>query len=99
MKGCFAFIQSTGAVLSSVEAGSRASTQAAVAAANRVVLLEFAPSQKAAIEAAYQAALSEMPDGAPRREGIAVGERANSRSPALSYIRGAVGCLRTSLGP
>jgi hypothetical protein len=60
----------------SLEAGSRASAEAAIAAANRTVLVEFAPSQKAVIEAAYQAALSEVPDGAERREGITVGERA-----------------------
>lgn len=53
-----------------------ASVDAAVAAVNRTVLLKLAPSQQAAIEAAYQAALAGIPDGKARADGIAVGEQA-----------------------
>jgi hypothetical protein len=53
-----------------------ASVDAAVAAVNRTVLLKLAPSQQAAIEAAYQAALAAIPDGKARTDGIAVGEQA-----------------------
>jgi hypothetical protein len=53
-----------------------ASVDAAVAAVNRTVLLKLAPSQQAAIEAAYQAALADIADGKARADGIAVGEQA-----------------------
>ena len=60
----------------SVEAALGASVPAAVAAANRAALAEVAPSQLAAIDAAYQQALAMIPDGPSKRDGIAVGERA-----------------------
>jgi hypothetical protein len=53
-----------------------ASIDAAVAAANRVVLLKMAATQQAQIESAYQAALAAIPDGKARSDGIAVGEQA-----------------------
>src|SRR5439155_1164801 len=53
-----------------------ASVDAAVAAATRTVLLKLMPTQQAAIEADYQAALKPMPDGAAKTGGIAVGEQA-----------------------
>jgi hypothetical protein len=53
-----------------------ASIDAAVAAANRVTLIKLIPSQQAAIEAAYQAALATVADGPAKTAGIAVGERA-----------------------
>ena len=53
-----------------------ASVDAAVAAANRVALTKLIPSQQAAIEAAYQAALATIADGPAKTAGIAVGERA-----------------------
>ena len=57
-------------------AASRASTDAAVAAANRVTLLKLMPSQQAAIDAAYQAALAQVADGAAKTAGVAIGEQA-----------------------
>jgi len=53
-----------------------ASVDAAVAAATRTVLLKLMPTQQAAIEADYQAALKPMPDSAAKTGGIAVGEQA-----------------------
>jgi PAP2 superfamily len=53
-----------------------ASVDAAVAAATRTVLLKLIPTQQAAIEADYQAALKSLPDGAAKTGGIAVGEQA-----------------------
>jgi len=53
-----------------------ASVDAAVAAATRTVLLKLMPTQQAAIDADYQAALKSLPDGAAKTGGIAVGEQA-----------------------
>ena len=53
-----------------------ASVDAAVAAAMRATLTKLVPSQAAAVEAAYAAALQKIPEGAPKSDGIAVGERA-----------------------
>ena len=52
------------------------SSDAAVAAANRVTLLKLVPTQEAAITAAYQAELAKLPDGAAKAAGIAAGEQA-----------------------
>jgi hypothetical protein len=65
------------AVLEAVNgAGSRASVEAAVAAANRTTLAQLLPTQQAAIDTAYQAALNAIPDTPAKAEGIAAGERA-----------------------
>lgn len=57
-------------------AGSRASVDAAVAAANHAVLQELLPEQRAPIAAAYQAALAGIAPGAHKDAGIALGEQA-----------------------
>lgn len=49
---------------------------AAVAAANRAVLVKLLPAQQAAIDAAYQQAIARIADGPDRARGIAAGERA-----------------------
>jgi hypothetical protein len=59
-----------------IDAAPGASVDAAVAAANRGVLLKLLPSQQAAIDAAYQRAIDKVADAAQRSAGIAVGERA-----------------------
>src|SRR5438105_2954067 len=59
-----------------VEAVPGASVEAAIAAANRTTLAKLLPSQQAAVESAYQAALAKIPDGAAKSAGIAVGEQA-----------------------
>lgn len=61
---------------SRLEAPPDASIEAAVAAASRTTLLDLLPSQKTAIESAYQAALSKIPDGKSKADGIAIGEKA-----------------------
>src|SRR6267378_2257421 len=57
----------------SVPAG--ASVDAAVAAASRTVLSKLMPTQQAAIDADYQAALKPLPDGPAKSNGVAVGEQ------------------------
>ncbi|HMF10597.1 MAG TPA: vanadium-dependent haloperoxidase [Thermoanaerobaculia bacterium] len=59
-----------------IEASPGSSVDAAIAAANHAVLSQLLPSQQAAIDGAYQAALASIPDGAPRTNGVAVGEKA-----------------------
>ena len=59
-----------------VAAPAGASVEAAVAAANRTVLNELVPGEKAATEAAYQSALASIGEGPAKADGIAVGERA-----------------------
>jgi hypothetical protein len=59
-----------------LQAPSGASLDAAVAAANRAMLTALVPSQKEAIDKAYQAALGKVADGPAKTDGIAVGEQA-----------------------
>ncbi|MCC6192884.1 MAG: vanadium-dependent haloperoxidase [Burkholderiales bacterium] len=59
-----------------VTAAPGASVDAAVAAATRTALLKLVPTQQAAIEADYQAALKALPDGHAKADGIAIGEQA-----------------------
>ncbi len=54
----------------------QASADAALAAAHRVTLAKLLPAQQAAIDAAYQAALGGVADGAAKSNGIAAGEAA-----------------------
>jgi hypothetical protein len=53
-----------------------ASVEAAVAEANRATLSQLVPSQQAAIDSAYQAALSAITAGQAKTAGLAVGEKA-----------------------
>ena len=53
-----------------------ASLEAAVASATRTALLKLMPTQQAAIEADYQAALRSVGDGRAKADGIGVGEQA-----------------------
>ena len=53
-----------------------AAVDAAVAAANRVTLTKLMPAQQASIDAAYQAALGQIAEGAAKSTGIAAGEQA-----------------------
>ncbi|MBX3616916.1 vanadium-dependent haloperoxidase [Nitrosomonas sp.] len=53
-----------------------ASVEAAVAAANRVTLMQLVPNQTAAIDMAYQTVIAAVSDEVARNSGIAVGERA-----------------------
>ena len=66
-----------------LDAAPGASVEAAVAAANRATLLKLVPSQQAAIDSAYQTALSTIADGPAKREGIAVGDKAAAAILAL----------------
>jgi hypothetical protein len=70
-----AFVQT--AVHEAVKAAPKGSSlDAAVAAANRTVLLKLLPAQQATIVKAYDAALGAIADGAAKSAGIATGERA-----------------------
>lgn len=62
--------------LAKLTAPADASVPAAVAAANRAVLVELVPSEKVAIESAYQAAMAGIPDGQSKADGITIGARA-----------------------
>lgn len=53
-----------------------ASVKPAVAAANRVALMQLVSNQTAVIDKAYQAAITAISDEAARKTGIAVGEQA-----------------------
>jgi hypothetical protein len=66
-----------------------ASIDAAVAAVNRTVLLKLAPSQQAAIEAAYQTALADVADAKARADGITVGEQAVAELVARRAVKAA----------
>jgi hypothetical protein len=59
-----------------LKAARGASVDAAIAAANRAVLSKLVPAQQPAIDAAYQAALGKIADGASKTAGIEVGEKA-----------------------
>lgn len=72
-----------------LEAPAGASIDAAVAAANRAILTRMATTQTAAVEAAYQAALSVIPEGAAKADGIALGEKAAAGILALRAPTGA----------
>ena len=52
-----------------------ASAEAAAAAAARTILLQQLPGQKALIEQAFEASTKSIPDGVPKKEGIAIGEK------------------------
>lgn len=55
---------------------ARVSADAAIAAAHRATLAKLLPAQQASIDAAYQAALQPIADGAAKTAGIAAGEKA-----------------------
>jgi hypothetical protein len=59
-----------------LDAPAGASADAAVAAAGRATLMNFAPAKAAEIESAYQNALSSIPDAKAKTDGIKVGEQA-----------------------
>ncbi len=59
-----------------LDAPPGASVEAAVAEANRATLSQLVPTQQAAVDSAYQAALSGIPAGQAKTAGLAVGEKA-----------------------
>jgi hypothetical protein len=72
-----------------VDAPAGASVDAAIAAANVAVLAKLAPSQLTTIDAAYQAALAAVPDGAAKSDGVTVGEKAAAAVLAMRADDGA----------
>ncbi|MBV8502733.1 MAG: vanadium-dependent haloperoxidase [Paucibacter sp.] len=62
--------------IAKLAAPAGASVAAAVAAANHVTLAELVPSEKSSIDSTYQAAIDHIPDGQPKVDGIAIGEKA-----------------------
>ncbi|HEY8878042.1 MAG TPA: vanadium-dependent haloperoxidase [Roseateles sp.] len=77
--------------LEALPAPAGASVDAAIAAANRSVLVALMPAEKATVEAAYQAALKNLPDGAAKSDGIALGEKAAALVMARAAADGADG--------
>ena len=67
-----------------------AAHEAAVAAASRTTLMALLPTQQAAIEAAYKAALAPMADTPARTAGIGAGERAAAQVLAARAKEGPV---------
>jgi hypothetical protein len=59
-----------------IDVPAGASVEAAIAAAHRTALGRLLPAQRAAIDAAYDAALARLADAPARRAGVAVGEQA-----------------------
>jgi hypothetical protein len=72
-----------------LEAAPGASVDAAIAAANRTTLARLLPSQQAAIDSAYHAALAKIADGPAKTSGIAVGEQAATAILAMRADDGA----------
>ena len=66
-----------------LDAAPGASLDAAVAAANHATLVKLMPSQQAAIDAAYNAALATIADGPAKTAGIALGQQAAAGILAL----------------
>lgn len=66
-----------------VNADSDSSVDAAIAAANNVILSKLLPKSEAMIDETYQKALDNIPDGQARTDGIAAGEQAASAVLAL----------------
>ena len=77
------------AIIPALNAAPGASVDAAVAAVNRTVLLKLAPSQQAAVEAAYQATLAGIADSQAKGDGIAVGEQAAANLIARRTVKAA----------
>ncbi|MBL8347036.1 MAG: vanadium-dependent haloperoxidase [Rubrivivax sp.] len=67
-----------------------AAQEAAVAAASRSTLMALLPTQQAAIEAAYKAALARMADTPARSAGLGAGERAAAQVLAARAKEGPV---------
>jgi PAP2 superfamily protein len=72
-----------------LEAASGASVEAAVAAANYATLVQLVPSQRSAIDTAYQAALAKIADSPAKTTGMTVGEQAAAAILALRLDDGA----------
>jgi hypothetical protein len=72
-----------------LEAAPGASVEAAIAAANHATLSQLVPSQQAAIDTAYQTALSTIADGPAKSAGLAVGAKAAEVILALRANDGA----------
>ena len=66
-----------------------ASTNAAVAAANRVTMTKLMPSAQVSIDSAYQAALAQIADGPAKTAGVAAGEQAATAALARRADDGA----------
>lgn len=73
----------------SLAAAPDASVEAAIAAAHRTALTVLVPSQQAAIDRIYQAALGKLTSGASKDAGIAAGEQAAGAVLALRADDGA----------
>ncbi len=72
-----------------LEAAPGASVEAAVAAANHATLAKLVPSQQAAIETTYAAALARIADGPAKTAGTAVGDKAAAAILAVRADDGA----------
>jgi hypothetical protein len=62
-------------VVATVPAVPSASAEAAAAASARHILVQLYPNQQAMVEEAYAASLQAVPEGAAKRDGVALGEQ------------------------
>ncbi len=74
---------------STLTAPGGASVEAALAAAHQTTLTKLVPTQQAAIDSAYQAALAGIADGTAKSQGIAVGQQAATEALAQCADDGA----------
>jgi hypothetical protein len=74
-----------------IQPAEGASIDVAVASANYTALKRLLPDQVAAIDSAYDSALSAIRDGKPKSDGIAIGERAAEAVLAMRENDGATG--------
>jgi hypothetical protein len=72
-----------------LDAAPGSSIEAAVAQANRAMLSKLVPTQQAAIDNAYRAALATIPAGRAKTAGLAVGEKAAAAILAMRADDGA----------
>lgn len=77
------------AVAEAAMAAKPAGVDAAIAAANRAVLVKLMPAQEKMVDAAYAAALAKIAEGPAKAEGIAAGEQAAARILAQRLDDGA----------
>ena len=87
-----------GYLIASGSAQSSDSKRAAAATAAYRVLVQLVPPQQATLDALYAASLAGVPDGAPKTNGIAVGEQAAAAMIAARTNDGRFGPFRFAVG-
>jgi hypothetical protein len=87
-----------GYLLSARVATPSDSKEAAAATAAYRVLVHLVPAQKMALDRLYAASLSEIPEGSPKKRGVAVGDAAAAAMMAARTDDGRFGSFRFAIG-